>query len=66
MEHNFEYRQRIRMARLEARRKAAYRRRVRTLTVVFTSGVCHFVNQIIPYFARFSLLFLCFYGIIFV
>lgn len=36
MEHNFEYRQRIRMARLEARRKAAYRRRVRTLTVVFT------------------------------
>lgn len=36
MEHNFEYRQKIRMARLEAKRKAAYRRRVCTLTVVFT------------------------------
>ena len=36
MEHNFEYRQRSRQARLEARRSAAIRRRVRLLTTVCT------------------------------
>ena len=36
MEHNFEYRQKSRQARLEARRREAIRRRVRLLTTVFT------------------------------
>ena len=36
MEHNFEYRQRSRKARLEARKRAAIRKRVRLLTTVCT------------------------------
>lgn len=36
MEYNFEYRQKSRLERLEARRRAAHRRRVRMLTTVFT------------------------------
>lgn len=36
MEYNFEYRQKSRQLRLEARRKAAFRRRVRLLTTVCT------------------------------
>ncbi len=36
MENNFYYRQKMRHERLEARRRAAVRRRVRTLVTVFT------------------------------
>ena len=36
MEHNFEYRQKARLVRLEERRRAAFRRRVRLLTTVCT------------------------------
>lgn len=36
MEHNFEYRQKARQVRLEERRRAAFRRRVRLLTTVCT------------------------------
>lgn len=36
MEHNFEYRQKARQTRLEERRRAAFRRRVRLLTTVCT------------------------------
>ena len=36
MEHNFEYRQKARQARLEERRRAAFGRRVRLLTTVCT------------------------------
>lgn len=36
MERNFEYRQKSRQARLEARKRAAFRRRVRLLTTVCT------------------------------
>ena len=36
MDRNFEYRQRIRQERLEARRKAAFYKRVRVLTTVCT------------------------------
>ena len=36
MEHHFEYRQHLRRVRLEARRRAAFKRRVRLLTTVCT------------------------------
>lgn len=36
MERNFEYRQKIRQEKLEARRRAAYKKRIRVMTTVFT------------------------------
>ncbi len=39
MDHNFTYRQKVRQERLEARRRAALRRRVRILTTVFTFAI---------------------------